>query len=95
MPQIGKSDIHGDNGKYCYQGFRHSLCHGWAGGPTAFLSRYVLGVEILEPGCRKIRINPNLDKLKYDKVTYPTPFGEVMIEHKKENDKVTSNVIAP
>jgi len=95
MPQIGKSDIHGDNGKYCYQGFRHSLCHGWAGGPTAFLSRYVLGVEILEPGCRKIKINPNLGKLKYVKGTYPTPFGEVIIEHKKENDKVTSNVIAP
>ena len=26
----GKKDIHGDYGAYCYQGFRHSLCHGWA-----------------------------------------------------------------
>ncbi len=95
MPQAGKSDIHGDNGKYCYQGFRHSLCHGWAGGPTAFLSRYVLGVEILEPGCRKVKINPNLGKLMYAKGKYPTPFGEIEIEHKKENGKVTSKVTAP
>jgi hypothetical protein len=30
-----KQDIHGDFGAYCYVGFRHSLCHGWASGPTA------------------------------------------------------------
>ena len=29
----GKKDIHGDYGDYCYKGFRHSLCHGWASGP--------------------------------------------------------------
>ncbi|MDP4119260.1 MAG: alpha-L-rhamnosidase, partial [Bacillota bacterium] len=34
----GEYDVHGDNGAYCYKGFRHSLCHGWASGPTAFLS---------------------------------------------------------
>ena len=31
----GKKDLHGDFGAYCYVGFRHSLCHGWASGPTA------------------------------------------------------------
>ena len=35
----GKKDIHGDYGAYCYVGFRHSLCHGWASGPTAWLSQ--------------------------------------------------------
>ena len=29
IPQ-NKVDIHGDFGEYCYVGFRHSLCHGWA-----------------------------------------------------------------
>ena len=41
----GKKDIHGDFGAYCYIGFRHSLCHGWAGGPTAWLSQHVLGIR--------------------------------------------------
>lgn len=95
FPQDGKNDIHGDNGRFCYNGFRHSLCHGWSGGPTAFLSRYVLGVEILEPGCRKIRVTPNLGKLKYVKGKYPTPFGEILIEHKKENGEIVSNIVAP
>ena len=54
----GKKDIHGDYGAYCYQGFRHSLCHGWASGPTAWLSRHILGIEILEPGCKKLRVVP-------------------------------------
>ena len=95
MPQVGKKDIHGDNGKHCYKGLRHSLCHGWAGGPTAFLSRYVLGVEILEPGCKKIRINPVLGKLSWVKGKYPTPYGEIELEHRREKDKVISRVIAP
>lgn len=95
FPKDEKSDIHGDNGKYCYTGFRHSLCHGWAGGPTAFLSRYVLGVEILEPGCKKIRINPMLGKLNWVKGKYPTPYGEIEIEHKRENNEVVTRVTAP
>jgi hypothetical protein len=33
----GKKDVHGGYGAYCYIGFRHSLCHGWASGPTAWL----------------------------------------------------------
>ena len=46
-----------DFGKFCYTQFRPSLCHGWASGQTAFLSEYVLGVKILEPGCRKVKIS--------------------------------------
>lgn len=33
----GLKDLHGDYGKYCYKGFRHSLCHGWSSGPVSFL----------------------------------------------------------
>ena len=47
IPEDGKSDVHGDNGAFCYKGFRHSLCHGWASAPTAFLAEEVLGIHIL------------------------------------------------
>jgi len=56
----GKKDIHGDYGAYCYLGFRHSLCHGWASGPTAWLSQNVLGVKPLTPGCQRVRVAPQL-----------------------------------
>jgi len=33
----GLKDIHGDNGAFCYVGFRHSLCHAWSAGIIAFM----------------------------------------------------------
>ena len=53
----GEKDLHGDYGAYCYKGFRHSLCHGWASGPAAFLSQYVLGVRPAAPGLSLIHIS--------------------------------------
>ena len=92
----GKKDIHGDFGGYCYVGHRHSFCHGWASGPTAWLSNHVLGVEILEPGCRKVRITPHLGNLQWAEGTYPTPYGQIRIRHEKQADgSVKSSVKAP
>ena len=92
----GKKDIHGDFGAYCYTGFRHSLCHGWASGPTAWLSRHVLGVEVLEPGCKVVRIVPHLGSLQWAEGTFPTPYGDIRISHKRLSDsKVVSEIDAP
>ena len=37
FPKAGEKDIHGDFGAFCYQGFRHSLCHGWSAGVLQFI----------------------------------------------------------
>ncbi len=92
----GKDDIHGDFGAYCYKKLRHSLCHGWASGPTSWLSEHVLGVSIVEPGCKAIRIQPNLGDLQWVEGTYPTPMGVVKIRHEKQaNGTIKSSVDAP
>lgn len=91
----GKDDIHGDFGRFCYKNFRHSLCHGWASGPTPFLSQYVMGIQILEPGCRRVRIRPNLGGLSWVKGKYPTPFGEIEVEHRMEQGRVETRYTAP
>ena len=91
----GKNDIHGDFGRHCYRQFRHSLCHGWASGPTPFLMEQIAGIEILEPGCKKIKITPNLCDLEWIKVKYPTPFGILLVECKKDGDKTIMNIDAP
>lgn len=91
----GKKDIHGDFGKHCYKGFRHSLCHGWASGPTAFLSNKVLGVHIQEPGCKKVEIIPDLGGLSWVKGKFPTPYGEIEIEHRMVNEKIETKISAP
>lgn len=95
LPQ-GKKDIHGDYGDYCYKGFRHSLCHGWASGPTTWLSRHVLGIEVLEPGCKSVRIIPSLGPLQWAEGTYPTPMGIIKVRHDKQSDgSVRSKIEAP
>ncbi len=92
----GKKDIHGDYGAYCYEKFRHSLCHGWASGPTAWLSENVLGIKVVEPGCRAIRIEPHLGDLKWVEGSFPTPYGLIKVRHEKGADgKVISSVEAP
>ena len=91
----GKKDIHADFGDYCYKNLRHSLCHGWASGPTAWLTAHVLGVQVVEPGCKKLRIEPHLEDLEWVEGTFPTPYGVVHIKHTKENGKLKTEVKAP
>ena len=92
----GKIDVHSAYGDYCYKGFRHSLCHGWASGPTAWLSRHVLGVEVLEPGCKKVRIEPHLGNLEWVEGSFPTPMGVIKIKHTKDADgKIHSDIKVP
>lgn len=96
LPVEGKKDIHGDYGAYCYVGFRHSLCHGWASGPTPWLSEHVLGVQIMEPGCKTLKITPHLGDLQWAEGAFPTPLGVVNIRHDKQADgTIQSKVDAP
>ena len=94
LPEAGKKDIHGDFGAYCYKGFRHSLCHGWASGPTAWLSRYVLGIDPVSPS--ELVIRPHLGDLQWAQGTFPTPYGVVKVRHEKGPDgRVNTSVNAP
>ena len=96
LPMEGEIDVHGTYGRFCYQGFRHSLCHGWSSSITSWLTRYILGIEVVEPGCRKIRIHPNLCDLSWVKGTYPTPEGTLYVEHRlKENGEIKTTFQAP
>ena len=95
LPLEGQKDLHGDFGEFCYKGFRHSLCHGWSCGPISFLFEDVLGVKVLDAGCETIMIKPNLGNLTYCKGTFPTPKGNVYIEHKLIDGRVETKIDAP
>ena len=96
LTPAGKIDVHRTYGDYCYKGYRHSLAHGWASGPTAFLSEYVLGVQIVEPGCKVVRVEPHLGDLEWVEGTVPTPYGVIRVRHDKRPDgTVRSKIEAP
>jgi len=93
LPRPGENDIHGDFGIYPYKGFRHSLCHGWASGPTAWLSEYVLGIKPLEPGFRVVAIEPHLGDLEWAEGSFPTPLGVIKVRHEKNSKGVVVSAI--
>ena len=82
----GTYDIHKDGGAYCYEGLRHSFCHGWASGPAPWMSRHILGIEPLEPGFKKVRIEPHLGNLDWAEGTFPTPYGLIRVSARKTDD---------
>lgn len=82
-------DIHGDRGAYCYEGYRHSLCHGWSAGVVPFLSEYVLGVKFVSAGCKKIIISPDLGDLEWAEGEVPTPNGILKVSVHKTNTGIS------
>lgn len=95
MPVEGKIDIHGDYGAYCYTGFRHSFCHGWSAGVIPYLTEEVAGIKVLDVGCKKIKITPNLSWLNRVKVKFPTPLGILTVEHTKVNGEIKTVIDCP
>jgi hypothetical protein len=92
----GMKDIHGDFGDHCYKGFRHSLCHGWASGPTAWLSEHILGITPAAPGFEQVHIRPNLGDLDWAEGAFPTPRGDIWVRHERAPDgEVVSEITLP
>ena len=79
FPQENQKDVHGDFGAHCYTGFRHSLCHGWSSGVVAFLIENVVGIQVVEKGFRKIKIQP-MENIGCMKCDVPTPYGVLSLE---------------
>lgn len=96
LPDESKFNIHSDGGNHCYIGLRASLCHGWASGPTSWLTRHVLGIQVIEPGSKVIRISPNLGDLDFAEGSFPTPLGIIKVKHVKQaGEKIESEIEAP
>ncbi len=60
-----------------YEGYVVDYSHGWGGTPAYQLPGRISGIEILEPGFKKIRLNPNLYGLDYADIKIPTPYGVI------------------
>ncbi|KAJ8122811.1 hypothetical protein ONZ43_g1087 [Nemania bipapillata] len=58
-------------------GITTSLCHGWSAGPTAELSKYVLGARPTRPGWAEFKVAPLTLGLKAAKGKVPTANGSI------------------
>jgi len=72
-----------------------SLCHGWASGPTTYLTEYVLGVRSTSPGYATVDIAPQLCDLKWAEGNVPTPNGLIFVRVERNNNKLQCLVKLP
>ena len=63
-----------------------SMCHAWGATGNYYLMRYVLGVEALEPGFKRVRVVPNLGPLEWARGVVPTPHGHISVEITRGGD---------
>ncbi len=97
LPVAGKKDIHGDYGEFCYPGFRHSLCHGWAAGPASWCINRVLGIRPVGVGCKTVEVKPFLGDLSWAEGAMALPDGRsVAVRVEKRHDgTLDTHVKAP
>ena len=72
--------------------YRFDHSHAWGGTPLYSLPKALLGLEILDTGMKKLKINPSLLGLGYATTTLITPYGDVTCIQQKGETPV---VIAP
>jgi len=72
-----------------------SHCHAWSAAPTAWLSRYVLGVRVSSVGVDAILLAPNPCGLTRASGVVPTRFGLVEVEWETSGDDLNVAVKAP
>ncbi len=59
--------------------YRFDHSHAWGGTPAYALPQALTGLEILEPGCRRIRLTPSLMGLARADVEVPTVLGMLRV----------------
>jgi len=61
-----------------------SDCHAWGSSPNVELYRIVLGIDSVEPGFRKVKIEPHLGEITDIKGAIPHPQGNIAVSYVKD-----------
>ncbi len=72
----------GANGSFrsgSYQGIMRSLSHAWSAGPAQFMIHHTIGLQIVTPGCGRIRLHPADIGTDYH-IVCPLPQGDLTVE---------------
>jgi len=64
-----------------FVGFQRTHSHAWSACPASFLIENLIRLEILEPGCGKVSLDPAVTGFDYE-VAYPTPRGTIRVRCK-------------
>ncbi len=65
------------------EGYSFDHSHAWGGTPAYQMPMALTGLEILEPGMKKLKFTPNLYGLDYAHIIIPTEFGDIVFNAEK------------
>lgn len=69
-----------------WENMRCDYSHAWGAAPAYALKRALSGYEIVEAGCKKIKLSPCLFDLESAELEITTPYGKIEISLKKGKD---------
>ena len=94
-PRWPKEHFHGHLQTDHGEGYFVSLCHGWASGPTAWLTEQVLGIQPVAAGFTKVAIRPDLCDLKWARGTEPCPQGAIKVDYRHDDSDFKASIELP
>ncbi len=65
-----------------YTSVMRSISHAWSAGPAQFMIQNTIGLQILEPGCMKIKLKPKDIGTDY-RIECPIPQGNIAVKWEK------------
>ena len=71
-----------------WENMKCDYSHAWGASPAYVLKKAICGLEILEPGFKKIKISPCLFDLSFAEVEITTPYGIIEVCINEENISV-------
>ncbi|OJU09477.1 MAG: hypothetical protein BGN88_10160 [Clostridiales bacterium 43-6] len=72
-----------------------SDCHAWSASPLYDYFYLLAGIRPTAPGFREISVSPSFNGLPFLKASMPHPRGEIVVDLKQENGRVTGFVTIP
>lgn len=91
----GRKSVHGDFGEECYEGFRHSLCHGWSCGVIPYIVEEIIGFYHPDGDVNKVAFRPRLWGLKFAECKIPVKGGVISVRHKDVGGVIKTEVSLP
>lgn len=72
-----------------------SCNHAWTGGAIIEMGRKIAGVEPLEPGFRRFRVEPQMGSLKSVETGIDTNYGMIEVSLQKKGKRIVMNLTVP
>ncbi|WP_428389597.1 alpha-L-rhamnosidase C-terminal domain-containing protein [Mucisphaera sp.] len=69
--------------------------HAWSGGPLELLSRYVAGLDPIEPGWKRYRVRPQMGPLREVAARVPTDAGMIEVEMRRLERGLEMRLVVP